>query len=194
MKVPPKDVRLGLDIQLAGIVIARSDLDERLRKICRDTGSALSGRSVSLLPALTFDIYQARLLQFTNNAEKIFEGLRPALSHVADVAYPLQWRQYCWGHRGALVTIDFIDGGLNNKEGLDACIELALQLARWEGFPITKGAGFGYSASRISASFTMAEDSDPFLRISVGIESGEVDALVVVVNRATLQCAKRYSG
>lgn len=57
-----------------------------------------------------------------------------------------------------------------------------------------EGAGFGYSASRISASSTMAEDSDPFLRISVGIESGEVDALVVVVNRAALQYVKRYSG
>lgn len=57
-----------------------------------------------------------------------------------------------------------------------------------------KGAGFGYSVSRISASPTMAEDSDPFLRISDGIESGEVDALVLVVTRAALQYVKRYSG
>ncbi|PYH37410.1 uncharacterized protein BO87DRAFT_383858 [Aspergillus neoniger CBS 115656] len=35
-------------------------------------------------------------------------------------------RQYGWGHGGALVTIDFIDGMLNNKEGLDACIEFVL--------------------------------------------------------------------
>lgn len=57
-----------------------------------------------------------------------------------------------------------------------------------------KGAGPGYSASRISVSSTMAEDSDPFLRISVGIESGEVDASVDVVNRGVLHYVERYSG
>lgn len=35
-------------------------------------------------------------------------------------------RHYGWGHGGALVTTDFIDGMLNNKEGLDACNEFVL--------------------------------------------------------------------
>ncbi|PYH57015.1 uncharacterized protein BO96DRAFT_422693 [Aspergillus niger CBS 101883] len=60
---------------ITGILIARSDLDKRPSKVRRDTRSARSGRDVYMLLALTFEIYQARLLRFTDNAEKTFKGL-----------------------------------------------------------------------------------------------------------------------
>jgi threonine dehydratase len=83
-----------------------------------------------------------------------------------------------------VVTIEFTEQGLNNREGLDACIELVLSDARAEGVPITKGVSSGFSTSRISASSSMAEGSAPFWRISLGIERAHIAPLAIALARA----------
>ncbi|KAL4887758.1 tryptophan synthase beta subunit-like PLP-dependent enzyme [Aspergillus ambiguus] len=188
-----KYLQLGLDLQMAGLVICSSDLDGRLRKIRRDTGTVMMGRSLSLLPNLTFELYRSRLLMLTSTAELLFEGLSKHISHIARVSFPAEWRRYGWEHGGGLVTVEFLDSGLNNKEGLDSCIELVLRASAKEGLPITKGVSFGFSTSRISASSSMAENSDPFLRISVGIHEQEVQTLTKVLTTSVLEYSFVYS-
>ncbi|KAK1978757.1 tryptophan synthase beta subunit-like PLP-dependent enzyme [Colletotrichum cereale] len=188
-----KYAQLGLDIQMAGFCVAPSHLDEPLRKIRRDTGGVLSRHSVACLPSLTPEIYQARLQMLTRNAELVYRGLQERVSHVTNVAYPESWRELGWRHGGALVTLDFLDAGLNNREGLEACIDLVLQTSARVGLPITKGVSFGFSTSRISASSSMAENTDPFLRISVGINEQEVPLLTDVVAQAVIRYVSEFS-
>lgn len=187
-----KYAQLGLDIQMAGFCVAPSHLDESLRKIRRDIGSVLSGRAVASLPTLTPVLYQARMQLLTESAETLYNGLGDRLSHLAIIAFPQQWRDLGWRHGGALVTIEFRDAGLNNREGLDACIDLVLRSCEAARLPITKGVSFGFSTTRISASSSMAENSDPFLRISAGINGDETSALVVVLSNAILAYTQRY--
>ncbi|KAI6372860.1 hypothetical protein MCOR25_003597 [Pyricularia grisea] len=181
-----KYAQLGLDIQMAGFCVARSHLDEPLRKIRRDTGGVIYRHGVACLPFLTREIYEARLQTLTRNAELVYRGLKQRTSHVAKVAFPESWRELGWQHGGALVTVEFIAGGLNNREGLEACIDLVLRTSAKAGLPITKGVSFGFSTTRISASSSMAENTDPFLRISVGIESKHVPTLIEIVAQAIL--------
>ncbi|KAK2050949.1 hypothetical protein LY76DRAFT_497699, partial [Colletotrichum caudatum] len=176
-----KYAQLGLDIQMAGFCVAPAYLDEPLRKIRRDTGGVLSRHGVACLPSLTPEIYQTRLQMLTRNAELLYLGLVERVSHVAKVAYPESWRELGWRHGGALVTIEFLNARLNNREGLEACIDLVLQKSTRVGLPITKGVSFGFLTLRISASSSMAENTDPFLRISVGINQKEVPPLTEVV-------------
>ncbi|KAK2006811.1 pyridoxal-5'-phosphate-dependent protein beta subunit [Colletotrichum eremochloae] len=188
-----KYAQLGLDIQMAGFCVAPSHLDEPLRKIRRDTGSVLPRHGVACLPSLTPEIYQARLQMLTRNAESLYLGLKERLSHIAKVAYPELWRELGWRHGGALVTIEFLDIGLNNREGLEACIDLVLQTSTKVDLPITKGVSFGFSTSRISASSSMAENTDPFLRISVGVNQNEVPILIEVIAQAITKYASEFS-
>ncbi|KAK2742396.1 pyridoxal-5'-phosphate-dependent protein beta subunit [Colletotrichum kahawae] len=188
-----KYAQLGLDIQMAGFCVAPSRLDEPLRKIRRDTGGVLSRHSVACLPSLTPEIYQARLQMLTRNAESVYCGLKERISHVAKVAFPESWRELGWRHGGALVTIEFLDAGLNNREGLEACIDLVLRSSTKVGLPITKGVSFGFSTSRISASSSMAENTDPFLRISVGINREHVPILTEVVAQNIITYVSAFS-
>jgi len=87
------------------------------------------------------------------------------------------WEQYGWRHGGAPVTLRFYRAGLNNKEGLEACIDAILRCAEKLEVPMTKGVSFGFSTARISSASSMAKDSDPFLRISVGVDKNHVDRL-----------------
>ncbi|KAK2038745.1 tryptophan synthase beta subunit-like PLP-dependent enzyme [Colletotrichum somersetense] len=188
-----KYAQLGLDIQMAGFCVAPSRLDEALRKIRRDTGGVLPRHGVACLPSLTPEIYQSRLQMLTWNAELLYRGLDERVSHVAKVAYPESWRELGWRHGGALVTVEFLDTGLNNREGLEACIDLVLQNSTNVGLPITKGVSFGFSTSRISASSSMAENTDPFLRISVGVDEKEVPLLTEVVAQAIICYVDEFS-
>ncbi|OHE99335.1 pyridoxal-5'-phosphate-dependent protein beta subunit [Colletotrichum orchidophilum] len=187
-----KYAQLGLDIQMAGFCVAPSRLDEPLRKIRRDTGGVLSRHGVACLPSLTPKIYEERLQMLTRNAESVYYGLKERISHVAKVAFPESWRELGWRHGGALVTVEFLNAGLNNREGLEACIDLVLRTSTKVGLPITKGVSFGFSTSRISASSSMAENTDPFLRISVGISHEHVPILTAVVAQEILTYVNEF--
>lgn len=92
-----------------------------------------------------------------------------------------------------MVTIDFVERGLNQREGLEACIGLILSEAQKQDLPMTKGVSFGFSTARVSASSSMAEGVDPFLRVSVGVEQEHVPLLVEVVADAVHIYAKTFA-
>ncbi|KAH9865875.1 hypothetical protein J1614_009462 [Plenodomus biglobosus] len=182
----------GLDIQMAGFVIFPSELDEEMRRIRRNLGSVMYSRGVSLFAPLDFTHYQSRMTMLTQNSETLCRHLVQTLADVATVDFPMAWSKLGWRHGGSIITIEFLQKGLNSKEGLDACIELVIAKAREQSLPITKGVSFGFSTARISASSSMAENTDPFLRISVGVEKEHVPLLETVVTSAVLTYAKEF--
>jgi threonine dehydratase/cystathionine beta-lyase/cystathionine gamma-synthase len=180
-----KYTQLGLDIQMGGLVVFPMHIEADMRKIRRDVGAVMYGRGVSLLPSLDYDVYQSRVSILGDNAAAFCDLLATRIDPgLASVAYPKQWSAYGWRHGGAVVTLDFVKRGLNQREALEACIGLILSESQARDFPITKGVSFGFSSARVSASSSMAEGVDPFLRISVGVEQEHVPLLVEVVARA----------
>lgn len=188
-----KYIQFGLDLQMAGLVVFPRELDEDMRKIRRNLGSIMYSRGLSLFVPFDFSMHQARLSMLSQNAESLYLALRPAIATVAIVGYPINWREFGWRHGGSLVTIEFRNQGLNNREGLDACIELVLSKARTLLLPLTKGVSFGFSTSRISASSSMAENTDPFLRLSVGSEKHHVRLLESAITLSVSAYVEQFS-
>jgi len=113
----------------------------------------------------------------TDNAQRFYFILASKLNHIATIHFPHEWRTFGWRHAGSLVTVNFLHTGLNNKEGLVACIETILRMARKEAVLLVKGVRSEFSTCCVSASSSVAQDLDPFLRFSIGIEAEEVDDL-----------------
>ena len=181
-----KYIQFGLDVQMGGLLVYPSELDMVMRTIRRNSGAIMYSRNASLLPPVEFSMYQTRMSLLTTNAESFRSGLEGALVDVAEICFPTHWYELGWRHGGALVTIRHLREGMNNKEGLEACIDLILRAAENEHVPMTKGVSFGFSTSRISSASSMAQDSDPFLRISVGVEGEHVRPLVTAVTSGIL--------
>lgn len=185
-----KYFQLSLDIQTAGAVFYPSRLDQVMRLLRRNMGLIMNANDVHLLPPIDSMILQTRLSRLSYNAQSFASELQPLIQDIAEVYFPYGWESHGWRHGGALVTVCFRNPGLNNKEGLDACIELILQGCRKAEVPLVKGASFGFSTCRVSASSTMARDSDPFLRFSIRIDPCEVSQLIDVTARSL----RRYVG
>jgi hypothetical protein len=104
-----------------------------------------------------------------------------------EIGFPRNWRELGWRHGGGLVTLFFKEEGFNNRDRLEGFIELLLRESREHGVALTKGVSFGFGVTRVSAASAMAENSDPFLRFSVGEESvEEMERLCQAVVRSLL--------
>jgi len=165
-----KYLQLGLDLQMGGLLVYPSRLDNIMRTIRRNTGAIMYSRNAATLPPIDRSIHQTRMLQLTLNAEQLCLSLIPRVSSIAEVRFPHEWRDFGWRHGGAVVTVRFLRDGMNNKEGLEACTELILRAAEALEVPMTKGVSFGFSTTRLSSASSMAKDMDPFLRFSVGMD------------------------
>lgn len=188
-----KYLQLGLDLQMAGVVVYPSRLDECMRTIRRNAGTVLYSRGATLMPPVDYRLYQTRTSLLSDNAEKIHEHLQTGLRSVAEACFPNVWREFGWRHGGALITICLLGDGMNNKEGLEACIELILRAAEARDTPLTKGVSFGFSTSRISAASSMARDSEPFLRIAVGIDMEDISGLTDAVLTGVQEYVRLFS-
>lgn len=189
-----KYLQLGLDMQMGGLLVYPSKLDEAMRTIRRNSGTIMYSRNVSLLPPINHEIFQARMSVLTNNAEILASAIKGPLRSVAEVCFPTEWRQFGWRHGGALVTIRFHREGMNNKEGLEACIDLTLRIADKLQTPVTKGVSFGFSTPRISSASSMAKDSDPFLRISIGMDVNHINLVAKAVIDGVLRYCIEFGG
>lgn len=176
-----KYLQFGLDLQMGGVVVYPSRLDQTLRTIRRNTGTVMYSRGIAVVPPLDYESFQSRMALFTANAEQLRQRLTEGAGDVAEFRYPSEWRAYNWRHGGALITVRFLEDGLNNKEGLEACIDLILRYAESIKLPVTQGVSFGFSTTRISSASSMAENSDPFLRISVGTDPHRIDELATAI-------------
>ncbi|KAL8645261.1 MAG: hypothetical protein Q9210_006808 [Variospora velana] len=188
-----KYLQLGLDIQMSGLVVFPSQLDQAMRTVRRNSGTILYAKSLLQMPPITYDVFQSRNTMLSENANFLRCYLQECLPDAAEVRHPAEWQAFAWRHGGCLITIRFHSKGLNNKESLEACIELVLRTAEEHEVPITKGVSFGFSTARISAASSMANDSNPFLRVSVGVEANEVRVLAVVIEASILKYLAIYN-
>jgi threonine dehydratase len=110
------------------------------------------------------------------------------LAGMAEVRFPIEWHEFGLRQGGALVTIRFLQDDMNNMEGLAACIDLMLQAAKSARVPLTRGVSFGFSIARVSSASSMAKDSDPPLRLSMGVDPDTVEDVAHITSFA----AKAY--
>ena len=182
-----KYLQFGLVLQMGGLLVYPSAFDNEMRTIRRNSRAVMYSRNAALLPPLDFTMYQSRMSVLTSNSETLYRHLVEKLHSIAHIRYPHQWRELGWRHGSALVTIRFRRHGMNNQEGLEACIDLILHAAQTLDVPLTKGVSFGFSTSRISSASSMAQGSDPFLRASVGLDMAQIEdlaeAILTGVNR-----------
>ncbi len=198
-----KYAQFGLDLQMAGICVVPRRLAARARTIRRNTGTVLYPDAVARFPRADRSAYLERMRQMSANATLMARCLRedPRISSAVTVGSVDDWSTRGWAHGGAVLTIEFQQAGLNNRDGLEAVIERMLVGARKHGTPLVKGLSFGFATTRVSAASAMAEGSDPFLRFSVGIEEpadirrlAEVVAESVVEYLATFGSAEAGAG
>jgi len=183
-----KYAQLGLDLQMAGVVVAPSHLASELSRLRRNSGTVMYSGQVHLLPQSDRQSFLARMQRLSQNAQHIAEafiGLQHPLSSV-HARFPSDWRERGWAHGGSVLTLEFSNTGLNNRQLLDALIDRMLEASVEAGVALTKGVSFGFSTTRVSAAAAMADQTDPFLRISAGDENpDEIRHLTDTITRAT---------
>ncbi len=170
-----KYLQFGLDLQMAGICICEKKIAPALSRYRRNSGSTMYRSGVNRFPVFTRDLFLRRMQLISQNAEHIARALKDAFSaeEQIKVGFPFQWSQLQWRHPGAVLNIEFIDEGLNNRDQLNMLVEIVINKAQQAGVSVSKGVSFGFSTTRISAASAMAENTDPFFRLSVGEENEE---------------------
>jgi threonine dehydratase/cystathionine beta-lyase/cystathionine gamma-synthase len=169
-----KYLQLGTDFQMAGIVAAVRSFVPRLHRHRRNSGSVLYEPAVERFPRYGRDAYLERMRLLTRNAELLVDTLEGAFAPAPppfELGFAREWRSLGWQHAGGVVSLRFLDRGLNNRDSLEALMELLLRRCRDEDLPLVKGVSFGFATTRVSASAAMAESVDPFLRFAVGEET-----------------------
>jgi cystathionine beta-lyase/cystathionine gamma-synthase len=168
-----KYLQLGTDFQMAGIVAAVRSFVPRLHRHRRNSGSVLYESAVERFPRYGREAYLERMSLLTRNAELLVVTLEDSFASDPpfEMGFAREWRSLGWRHAGGVVSLRFLDRGLNNRDGLEALIELLLRRCRSENLPLVKGVSFGFATTRVSAAAAMAESTDPFLRFAVGEES-----------------------
>lgn len=126
--------------------------------------------------------------RLTANAEKLHRLLDAESGTMAEVNFPHHWREYGWRHGGNVVTVRFHGEGLNKRPNLERCYDDILRVAEEQGVRMVKGVSLGFSTTRIFVADAFHKNTDPFLRISVGVESDQIQA----VARVVLSGIKRY--
>jgi cystathionine gamma-synthase len=135
--------------------------------------------AANIFPKYDRETHERRMRRFARNAlliEKVIVNDRELCGQVS-ITYPM-----CESHpdhelagkfnsTGGLMTFEFQDEYLKQRDSLNSFIETALKVAKETGVSLTKGVSFGFSLPRISAAAAMAENSPPFLRLSVGDRS-----------------------
>ncbi|WP_455285884.1 pyridoxal-phosphate dependent enzyme [Cupriavidus necator] len=168
-----KYLQLGLDLQMAGVIVCRKSVADRLAVARRNTGAVMYQSAVCRFPDYNRGIYLERMALLTRNAEILLRHLErdERLHERIEAAYPRRWRDLGWAHGGGVVAIHLCEDGLNNYACLDALIERLMERCRAEHVAMTKGVSFGFATTRVSAAAAMADNMPPFLRFSVGEES-----------------------
>lgn len=182
-----KYLQFGLDLQMAGIVVAEKQYLPDLNVHRRNTGTVMYQSGVTKFPSYDRNTFLSRMRLLTRNSEILCETLKKLNidKKRINITFPANWRELGWQHGGGIVAVNFEEIGINNKPCLDFLIDLIIQECQKEDIAFTKGVSFGFSTIRISAAAAMAQNKPPFLRFSIGEESQEeMHKICDVVERA----------
>lgn len=192
-----KYLQLGLDIAMGGLVIVPIELQSIFDRLRRNTGTILYDVSANIFPIYDRVVHQMRMGRFSRNAQIVgnliesdSELSRKVVPHFPHLA---SHKDYEVAKRyksvGGLITFSFLDPYLNQRDSLNSFIEIALTITKRHGISLTKGVSFGFSIPRISAATAMAENSPPFLRLSVGDRSYDE---TILLTKALIEAFKIY--
>jgi len=192
-----KYLQLGLDIAMGGLVVIPIELQSFFDRLRRNTGTIMYDSAANIFPIYDRSVHQKRMMRFVRNARivgmliesdkeltKHLSPHFPSLSSHEDFLVAQHYESI-----GGIITFSFNDPYLNQRDSLNSFIEIALVTAKEHGVSLTKGVSFGFSIPRISAATAMAENSPPFLRLSVGDRS--YDETVLLAN-ALIAAFKLY--
>lgn len=191
-----KYLQLGLDLQMAGVIVAEKQYSAELNTHRRNTGTVMYQTGVTRFPRYDRKQYLARMLRLTKNAEILYNSLECLNKDKKRLAltFPINWRELGWSHGGGVVAVTFTEQGLNNRPCLDYLINLIIEECQKENVAFTKGVSFGFSAIRLSAAAAMAQDRPPFLRFSIGEESEkEMNKICQIINTVFKRFFKEYN-
>ena len=186
-----KYLQFGLDLQMAGIVVARKAHAPVLSHHRRNLGAVMYQTGVTRFPRYERSHFLARMQRLTANAELLARSLRrfPNATDRFEISYPMQWRELGWAHGGGVLSLAMRDPGLNNRGCLDFLIDRIMHECRQAHVALTKGVSFGFSTTRVSAAAAMANDMPPFLRFSIGEEDEQTMSVIAV---ATMRALDRF--
>ena len=170
-----KYLQLGMDLQMAGVVVANKEFSPSLARNRRNTGGIMYQNGLLRFPKYTRAQYLSRMGVLTRNAEILHDMLDDydPRHEKMSASYPTNWQQMGWAHGGGIVSVSMKAPGLNNRACLDFLVDLIIGECRKEKLSLTKGVSFGFSTTRVSAAAAMANDMPPFLRFSIGEESAD---------------------
>lgn len=191
-----KYLQFGLDLQMAGVVVAEKQYLPELNVHRRNTGTVMYQSGVTKFPSYDRKTFLGRMRLLTRNAEILCETLRKLNKDKKriNITFPTNWKELGWQHGGGIVAVNFEETGINNKPCLDFLIDLIIQGCKKESIPFTKGVSFGFSTIRISAAAAMAQNKPPFLRFSIGEESQEeMHRVSLVVEKAFKIFFEKYN-
>lgn len=191
-----KYLQFGLDLQMAGIVVAEKQYLPELNVHRRNTGTVMYQSGVTKFPSYDRNTFLSRMRLLTRNSEILCETLKKLNidKKRINITFPANWRELGWQHGGGIVAVNFEEIGINNKPCLDFLIDLIIQECQKEDIAFTKGVSFGFSTIRISAAAAMAQNKPPFLRFSIGEESQEeMHKICDVVERAFKIFFEKYN-
>jgi threonine dehydratase/cystathionine beta-lyase/cystathionine gamma-synthase len=181
-----KYLQLGLDIAMGGLVAVPVELTKTFDRLRRNTGTIMYDSAANIFPKYDRETHKKRMRRFARNALLVGEVIEndPELQGIVSALYPMSESHpdhelaRKFNSTGGLMTFEFQDDALKQRDSLNSFIETALRVAKEMGVSLTKGVSFGFSIPRISAAAAMAENSPPFLRLSVGDRSYEETKLL----------------
>lgn len=191
-----KYLQLGLDLQMAGIIVAEKKYSAELNTHRRNTGTVMYQTGVTRFPKYNRKQYLARMLRLTKNAEMLYDSLETLNNDKKrlSLTFPTNWRELGWSHGGGIVAVTFTEQGLNNRPCLDYLISLIIEECQKENVAFTKGVSFGFSTIRLSAASAMAQGRPPFLRFSIGEETEEeMNKICQIINNVFSRFFKEYN-
>lgn len=164
-----KYLQFGLDLQMAGLIVADKQTAQRLTYYRRNIGALMYPLGAARFPIRSRAHFITRMLILTRNCEELVQTARNADKRdQLIIGFPSNWRELNWSHGGGLVTIRFRREGLNNRIALERFIEKLMRRCEQIDISLAKGVSFGFSTTRVSAAAAMAGTADPFLRFSMG--------------------------
>ena len=168
-----KYLQLGLDLQMAGVIICGKSETAKLSMCRRNTGTVMYQAALTRFPEYNREKFLNRMHLLTRNSGILVHELEnnPYISQRINIAYPKNWKGLGWNHGGGVVAISMKKIGLNNRSCLDAFIDILMSRCKEKNTALTKGVSFGFAVTRVSAAAAMADNMPPFLRFSIGEES-----------------------
>ncbi|MEV6823657.1 PLP-dependent transferase [Amycolatopsis sp. NPDC051102] len=198
-----KYLQLGLDFNLAGLVIYPIGLTERFDMLRRNSGAVLARHNAEQFPRYQAPLHQRRMRRIWANAENLAATLHadPRISAVGEVHHPSLAHHpdvrlaHSLPYGSGIVTFLYHDRARNHWDNLNAVVDQILVHAQDTATQVTKGVSFGYSVPRVWAQdvgtteaerkYVPATDDEPlFLRLYIGDRAHQLADLAEAITKA----------